>query len=101
MKNLPEPEASYLRATLIFRGKVIDFVCNLYDFIDCDSTECALDLFDSYLQRYVEAKEVKVMAIENIKGGKMYIYSVGNDTICLCIHRVDISCEDVCRSYVK
>lgn len=101
LKNIPEPESSFLEATAIYRGKTFHVLCDVYDFVDCESNDCALELFDLYLQRYVEAPEKNVVAIENIRGGKVFVYKVNNEYLCLCIHRAEVDCENICIGYMK
>lgn len=99
MKNLPEPEASFLRVTLVYKERSIPILCDVSDFLDCDSAECALELFDSYIQRYIGVTEGNILLIENIKGGKIFVYKVNDDTVCLCIHKANIDCINICKNY--
>lgn len=101
LKNIPEPESSFLEATAVYRGKVFHILCDVYDFINCESADCAEELFDLYLPRYVDVSEKSVVAIENIRGGKVFVYKANNEVLCLCIHRTGINCENICSSYTK
>ncbi len=101
LKNIPEPESSFLEVTAIYRGKIFRILCDVYDFVGCESSDCALELFDLYLQRYVDTPEKTVVAIENIRGGKVFVYKVNNEVLCLCIHRAEVDCENICRGYTK
>uniref|UniRef100_A0A7C2V9I3 Uncharacterized protein n=1 Tax=Ignisphaera aggregans TaxID=334771 RepID=A0A7C2V9I3_9CREN len=101
MKNMPEPEASFFRVTLLYRGNSYRLICNVDDIIDCETAECAQDLYDSYVQRYTNTISKSVITIENRKGGKIFVYRVNGDTACLCVHRPDIDCKDMCANYMK
>lgn len=101
LKNLPEPEAQILKATFVYKDNSFNLVCNIYDFLGCETNECALELCDLYLKKYVENVCREVIAIENIKGGKIFIYNLDNDVACLCIHRFDVNCIDICRNYLR
>jgi len=101
LKNIPEPEAPIFKATLIYKDLVYDVSCNIYDFLDCEANDCALDLFESYIQKYVEKEHRGIITIENIRGGKIFVYSVNGSTVCLCIHRAEIDCAKICKSYEK
>lgn len=100
MKNLPEPEASFLKVTLVYKERTAIVLCDIYDFLDCDAVECALELFDSYIQRYVNASERKIVLISNTKGGKLFVYEVDGRNVCVCVHKADIDCMNICRGYL-
>lgn len=98
MKNLPEAEAeAALKVSLMYRGRTVSIVCNAYEFLDCDTADCALDLFDVYIKKYVDATPRDIYIAEDVRGGKIFIYRIDGEDICICIHRTDISCEDMCK----
>lgn len=101
MKTLPEPEASSIRSTLVYKGELIEVLCDVYDLLDCESTDCALELYDSYLQKHISDSERALVSIENIKGGKIFVYRIGGDVVCLCIHRAEVDCKAICDHYMK
>lgn len=101
LKNLPEAETSFLRATIVYKNKEKPLVCDIYDLLECESSECALELFDLYIQEEIGVTKRSLIGFNDVRGGKIFIYKVDNEVLCLCIHRVDINCLSICRDYMK
>jgi hypothetical protein len=101
LKNLPEAETSFLKTTIVYRDQEKPLVCDIDDFLDCETSECALELFDLYIKEELEVVNRVLIGFYDTKGGKIFIYRVDDEILCLCIHRVDVSCKAMCRDYVE
>lgn len=98
MRNLPEAETSFLKITMVYKGREKPLVCDINDFLECESSECALELFDLYVKEYVNVNERRFVGLNNIRGGKVFIYEVDNEVLCLCVHRAEVRCLPMCKS---
>ncbi len=98
MKNLPEAEGIPLKVTVI-NGIRKEIFCDVDELIDCDDTECAMEIFDLYIRPILpfSVTRYSISNISVVKGGKIFVYNVDDKRMCLAIHRIDIDPSSLCR----
>jgi hypothetical protein len=98
--NIPEVEGGKVKSLLIFGENITPVLCDPEEILECDTSECALELFNTCIKGVikVQAKNISIETIKLIKGGKVIVYVVDNEKYYLCVHSIQGDALKLCKS---
>ncbi len=101
-RNLPEPEISYLRLTLV-RGNVSrNVLLDVESAIACEDPECARELLETCIgsEELADLGELRELEIMALPHGKAFVYSFSRDRVLLVLHRKDVDVWTVIKNAI-
>ncbi len=98
-KNLPEPEATAMDILLVIDNRVFTIYCDADEILACEEERCANELYSSCVESFVKGSYIKVKHIGYIRSGKIIVYTIDGEKVCLCICRRGIDIVSICNLY--
>ncbi len=91
-RNLPEPDISYFRSTLIHGNTSKNVLLDIESAITCEDPECARELLEMCIgsEELADLGELKSLEIVALPHGKAFVYNFSRDRVLLVLHRKDV-----------
>ncbi len=101
-RNLPEPEISYFKLTLVRGNTSRNVLLDVESAITCEDPECARELLETCIgsEELADLGELRSLEIVALPHGKAFVYGFSRDRVLLVLHRKDVDVWTTIRNVI-